>query len=390
MATDDLTRPLGLSQAKVPGRGHRFLKISAGGLAALSAMTALWFVLGRDPENGDPAIVAAIDGGAVRPPETSAKPPPDAAHPSATTSRSGTQGGLSELVPDGRISDIGRDSVVISDPNDPALVRLAAAPIEDLTEQSPYGLLPRIAPDGTRPMDAYARPVGAQASGRPRQLAIVVGGIGIAENGTDAAIADLPGAVTLALAPYGDNLPRILARSRAAGHEIILQVPLEPYGYPNNNPGPHTLTLDASAEENIDRLHWLMSRITTYVGVTNYLGARFTSEETALAPVIAEVGKRGLLYLDDGSSGASRAGRLANDRTPFARADVVLDAVTEDDAIDARLAQAEAIALKRGYAIATATAFPVTIERIAEYAASAADRGIEIVPVSAIVNLDRK
>ena len=389
MATDDLTRPLGLAPTKTPGRGLRVFKISAGGLAVLAAMTALWFTLAHDPESGDPAVVAAIDGGTARAPETSAKSPSEAGT-SQTSARIGGQGGLTELVPDGRISDISGDTIVISDPNDPGLLRLAAAPIEDLTEQSPYGLLPRIAPDGTRPMDAYARPVDAQASGRRRHLAIVVGGLGIAEDGTDAAIADLPGAVTLALAPYGDNLPRILARARAAGHEIILQVPLEPYGYPNNNPGPHTLTLDASAEENIGRLHWLMSRITTYVGVTNYLGARFTSEETALAPVIAEIGKRGLLYLDDGSSGASRAGRLAQGRTPFARADVVLDAITEDDAIDARLAQAEAIALKRGFAIATATAFPVTIERIAEYAKSAADRNIEIVPVSAIVNLDRK
>lgn len=390
MATDDLTRPLGLARAKTPGKGRRFLKFSLGGLAVLFAMTAIWFFLAHDPESGDPAVVAAIDGRGSQAPDASGKSPPDARGSSATSAGIDEQTGLTELIPDGRISDIGSDTVVITDPDDPALLRLPAAPIEPLTEQSPHGLLPRIAPDGTKPMDAYARPVGPQASGRPRQLAIVVGGIGIAENGTDAAIADLPGAVTLALAPYGGSLPRVLARARAAGHEIILQVPLEPYGYPNNNPGPHTLTLDASAEENIDRLHWLMSRITTYVGVTNYLGARFTSEESALAPVIAEIGNRGLLYLDDGSSGTSRAGRLAKGRTPFARADVVLDAITENDAIDARLAQAEAIALKRGYAIATATAFPVTIERIAEYAKTAADRGIEIVPVSAIVNLDRR
>jgi polysaccharide deacetylase 2 family uncharacterized protein YibQ len=268
-------------------------------------------------------------------------------------------------------------------------MRLASAPMEELAEDGPYGLLPRVAPDGLRPMDAYARPLDPQAGESSRRIAIVVGGIGIAEDGSDAALDELPGAVTLAFAPYGRNLAEMLARARSAGHEILLQLPLEPYGYPGNDPGPHTLTVGASAEENIDRLHWLMSRITTYVGVTNYLGARFTSEETALAPLLDEIAGRGLLYLDDGSSGMSKADRLAKGKAPFARADVILDAVTEAAAIDEKLAQVEAIARERGYAIATATAFPVTVARIAEFAKAAAERGFEIVPLTALVESDR-
>jgi polysaccharide deacetylase 2 family uncharacterized protein YibQ len=132
-----------------------------------------------------------------------------------------------------------------------------------------------------------------------------------------------------------------------------------------------------------------MSRLTTYVGVTNYLGARFTGDENALAPVIAEVGERGLLYFDDGSSGASRADQLAKGTTPFIRADAVIDADTEAKAIDARLAEVEALAKRRGYAVASASAFPISIERIAEFARNAADRGIEIVPLTALVPSDR-
>ena len=92
----------------------------------------------------------------------------------------------------------------------------------------------------------------------------------------------LPGAVTLALAPYGTDLKTTMADARAAGHELLLQVPLEPFNYPRTDPGPHTLTVDAAADENIDRLHWLMSRFTNYVGVVNYMGARFTGEAEAL------------------------------------------------------------------------------------------------------------
>ena len=49
--------------------------------------------------------------------------------------------------------------------------------------------------------------------------------------------------MTLAFSPYADDLPRSVAKARAAGHEILLQVPLEPYGYPDVDPGPPLLTV---------------------------------------------------------------------------------------------------------------------------------------------------
>ncbi len=219
------------------------------------------------------------------------------------------------------------------------------------------------------------------------RIAIVIGGVGIDADGSSQAI-DLPGAVTLAFAPYGNDLHATLANARAAGHEILLQIPLEPFNYPTTDPGPNTLTVNASARENLSRLHWLLSRLTNYVGVVNYMGARFTGEADALQPVMQEIGKRGLLYLDDGSSARSRAAELAG-RTPVLRADVVLDADLSPEAIDKRLDQLRAIARERGYAIATGTAFPATIERVANFASSAEDRGVAIVPLSSLVTAGR-
>ncbi len=136
------------------------------------------------------------------------------------------------------------------------------------------------------------------------------------------------GEVTLAFAPYGDDLSAALAKARTDGHEILLQVPLEPYNFPDINPGPHTLTTAASRAENLDDLRWLLSRLTTYVGVVNYMGARFSGSADAMSPMLAELGKRGLLYLDDGSSPQSQAATAASGKVPFLEADVVLDADT--------------------------------------------------------------
>jgi hypothetical protein len=364
---DDLKTPLGLMPPRNPRRRLIGAAIAGGAVAALLAAGFIAAGLLRQP---GPTATAVIDAPTDRPPiapdRTGSLPPPT---------------GLIEVAPDGALTEIGGE-VVIHDPSDPAPLRLAAGPDIALLEETSYGPLPRVGDDGARPLDAYARP--AADDDREIRVAIVVGGIGVDSDGTRRAIATLPGAVTLAFAPYGDDLARDLARARAAGHEILLQVPLEPFSYPATDPGPHTLTTDAAVEENLARLRWVMGRITTYVGVVNYMGARFTGDPEALAPVLEEIGGRGLLYLDDGSSSRSRAGEVAANRAPFLRADLVLDADLTAAAIDERLRQLAALARERGFAIATATAFPVTIERVAAFARAAADRGIAIVPLTAL------
>ncbi len=114
------------------------------------------------------------------------------------------------------------------------------------------------------------------------------------------------------------------------------------------------------------------------------MGAKFTSDIGPLAPFMREIGEHGLMYLDNGPSARTRAAEVAGSTTPFVRADIVLDADLSAEAIDARLNQLRAIARERGYAVATATAFPITIDRIAAFARDARAKGITLVPVSVI------
>jgi uncharacterized protein len=380
---DELTRPLGLDHP--PSKGLRrvaAIAIAAPLLAGVAGLSFLW--LGRDPGAYEPAVTATITAvaagevgslpGKARKARAADAMPVD---PSATA--------LTEVNPDGGIAAPERNpaAIAIQDLNQPGAIRLAAAPREGLVEQSRYGLLPRIGDDGTRPMQAYARPVAVAPA--MKRVAIVIGGIGIGEGGTAAALGDLPGEVTLAFAPYDSALPRSVAAARTAGHEILLEIPLEPYGYPQVDPGPHTLTTKASAAENIDNLHWLMGRLTTYVGAVNYLGARFTGEPGAMTPLLGELGKRGLLYLDDGSSPRGGDTPVPQGAAPVLRADIVLDADTTPSAIDGRLDALVAIARERGSAIATGSAFPTTIDRVAAFAKAAADRGVALVTLTALL-----
>jgi polysaccharide deacetylase 2 family uncharacterized protein YibQ len=259
---------------------------------------------------------------------------------------------------------------------------------EQLSEPSRHGPLPKVAQDGSRPSEVYARQVKVIPSkpNAPR-VAIVVGGLGVGAGATSDAIRKLPGPVTLAIAPYGSNLEQLAARARSHGHEILLQVPMEPFDYPDNDPGPQTLLASLDATQNLDRLHWVMSRFQGYVGIANYMGARFTSLEQALTPILRDVGKRGLIYLDDGSSPRSLASQIAGANSlSFAKADVAIDSVPNPVDIDRALGRLENLARERGMAVGVATALPAAIERIARWAKAAEGRGILLVPISAAAN----
>ncbi|MBM3542488.1 MAG: divergent polysaccharide deacetylase family protein [Alphaproteobacteria bacterium] len=195
-----------------------------------------------------------------------------------------------------------------------------------------------------------------------------------------------PGGVTLAFSPYaGPKLPQWAELARVAGHEVLMGVPMEPANYPESDPGPHTLLTTLPAPQNIERLHWVLGRTTGYVGIMNQMGQRFTANADALRPVMVELKGRGLLVLDTRAAAKSAVGQVAGELDmPRAANDRTIDAVPSRDAIAQRLAEVEAIAKKRGAAIAIGSPFPVTIELLEAWTRNLAERGFALAPVSAV------
>ncbi len=264
-------------------------------------------------------------------------------------------------------------------------VALAAVPDPALVVQTPKGPLPVIAPDGRQAWRVYRRPFD-ESRDRPR-IAIVVAGMGLSRSATNVAIQQLPSSVSLAFAPYASDLEAWIEAARAAGHEVMLQLPMEPFDYPVNDPGPHTLLTSLSVEDNIDRLEWLLGRFTGYIGVTNYMGSRFTSSPDHVRPILSVLRERGLMFLDSRSSRNSVAGKIADDiGLPRALNNRFIDNVASRPAIDARLVDLERIALSTGYAIGIGFPYPVTIERVAAWAATLEGKDLLLTPVSAIVD----
>jgi uncharacterized protein len=267
-------------------------------------------------------------------------------------------------------------------------IPLAPVPAPALVEESPYGPLPKIAIDGRRPADVYARPSDyAKVAGGPPRVAVLLNGLGVPGAPDGDIIKGLPPPVSIAYGAYGRSLQERVTEARAAGHEVLLAIPLEPTNYPAEDPGPHTLLTTLPTNDNIKRLQWLMSRYTGYVGVTNYMGAKFEATPSALKPVLEEVKQRGLIYLDDGSVEGSTAGQIAQDlELEYAAAQIRLDS----GAIDKALAELEAAAKAQGAAIGVAKAEPATVKRIADWAGSLEDKGLVLVPVSTAMRSQRQ
>lgn len=366
----DIDRPLGQAGEK----GRPGFSLSPRGIAAgvvvLAVIGASAAISLRQQPFRTPAAIAVVTPQAAAP----ANDPVPVAKPVASPS-------IIHVDPPAAPAE---GVVVIRDPSAVGQdLRVAHLPEKALIEQGADGPLPVRAADGRRPVDVYARP---WSGARGARIAIVIGGLGVSQTGTQSAIRKLPPEITLAFASQGNSIGRWMQESRRKGHEIVMQLPLEPFDYPNVNPGRNTLTVEAPADKNLENLRWTLSRTTNYTGVMNYMGARFAADPAAMQPVMAELGQRGLLYLDDGSSARSTAPELAlENAVPFAVGDTVIDQTRERGAILDKLDELERTARAKGFAIGTGSAFDVTVDAVAAWASEVRKRGIEIVPVSAVV-----
>ena len=389
--SNDLEKPLGRDI-----QPHSNARLNIGwsvGLAVASLALGLsgYVALQGTPfsEPSKPQVIAAQQ--AIEKPATQTKLSPEEEARAAELALANTAESEKspEILPGGaKIIKVAPDDastpgIRVSDPNSVTqALAVAHIPEPDLIEETAQGRLPKRAKDGRRPLDVYARPWSGKRGAR---VAIVIGGMGVSQTTTQTAIDTLPPEVTLSFAPQGNSLSRWAQSARRKGHEILLQIPMEPFDYPRVDPGRGTLIVDADTNANMKVLHESMGRLTNYTGVVNYLGARFTAEPAALEPIMADLSARGLLYLDDGTSARSKADMLAvKNRVAYAAGDGVIDQVQDRNEILKALDGIEATARAKGSAIAIGTGFDVTIEAVNTWVKEAEKRGIEIVGVSAL------
>jgi polysaccharide deacetylase 2 family uncharacterized protein YibQ len=246
-------------------------------------------------------------------------------------------------------------------------------------------MLPRVAVDGRMPMQVYA--AGFDSSTRRPRVGVVLAGLGLNQADSEAAIHALPGGVTLAFSPYARDPAKLLNAARAAEHEFLMSIPMEPQGFPLNDPGKQALMTSLSPEQNRARLDWALSRFAGYVGAIgaegSQRGERFASLPDEMNPVLQELAGRGLLYVDP------RPGAAAPPFVWSRTVDLVIDEPGSGAAdIDAKLAQLARLAREKGSALGFAGSVrPVTTQRLAAWANNVAADGLALAPASALAQM---
>lgn len=354
------------------------------GLLIVVAAAAGYVLVSAPPDPGDEREIAvaqpdngAGDGQATpspaapapNDPATASEPPAAPADSSAPTAPvADTADGVPAEIPD--------------EATEPALQ--AALPAEG-ESGSPSGAAPP--PDDANAAWRRNSQAFPETDARPR-IAVVLTGLGLSTSATEAAIAQLPAGITLSFTPYARRLDEGMAAARADGHEVMLDLPMEPTSYPDDDPGPQALLTALSARQNLERLAWTLARGEGYVGVAAVMGSRFAASAEDLAPVLEALKARGLMYLDnrasDDSVASAEAARMA---LPLAVNDRRLDsAQASREAIDARLVQLETIAAAEGVAVAVGTPSALMIERLRDWSDGLEERGFALAPITAVAN----
>jgi polysaccharide deacetylase 2 family uncharacterized protein YibQ len=351
----------------------------AGAGVLLLAAAALFVTVLGDPRAGTPSARVAL--------KRDAAPAPAPTGLDAFTV--GGYGAYQDLTADGALDpSLGGEAVItlpdgatVSGSGAPVTAPkalaspLPASPIAGLSQPGPNGPLPTIATDGRVPAQAYARPF--RPNGRPR-VALIVGGLGLNAVTTRAAIERLPAEVTLSFVPYAEGLQGWIDLARAQGHEVMLEMPMEPTGYPDNDPGPYTLLASSDQADIAAKMNWLLGRATGYFGVTNYMGDRFATSDAGMTAFLGVLRQRGVAFLDDGSM-SRRPGAWSR-----ASANRVIDEQQTPAAIVGQLNAIEALAKAQGQALGTGFSYPVTVEAVARWTAGLEARGLQLAPASAM------
>ncbi len=367
--SNDTAREQRTGSARLP---LALILLTIAGLAGV----VLWLTLAPPPAAPRSAVQISIAPPAAKPPAPKppapVEPQPDAPVPDAPKPPPASAPPRPDPTP-----------VAAKLPPIETVPALSVAPEPGLTEPSSHGPLPIVGRDGREAWKVYAGAVDTED--KKFRIAIVLHGLGMDATATRSAIQNLPGAITLAFTPYAGGLDGWVAQARAAGHEVLMMVPMEAVDFPISDPGPRALLTSLSAAENIDRLEWVLARATGYVGVTEYRGSRFVTSPRHMETLFQALRKRGLLFLAGNRRTAPLLAKIAKpQRLPFAASTLYIDNRATRGLIESQLAELERLARNSGRAIGMGFPYPLTIEYLANWAAKLKDRGFTLTPVSAL------
>ncbi len=277
---------------------------------------------------------------------------------------------------------------VASNASGRAITSMTLPPLEPIKIAVPKDSIALNLPESAPASDETPRlkvaaiaPKTPSASG-PR-IAIVLAAAGLNPGATRAAISRLPGTVTLAFAPIGEQTPALSKQAVADGHLVLAEIPMEPMNALRDPGEPLTLRVSNTEQENVQRLRNAIARVSGAKGVSSYLGARFSRSIDAASPVLAAIKGSGNFLFENQPGHQSQLRSIAHQKSlPYAAGNTVID--INRNQIAETLITLEARAKSDGIAIGVGATHISTVDALALWMKSAESRGITFVPVAEV------
>ena len=198
---------------------------------------------------------------------------------------------------------------------------------------------------------------------------------------------NLEAPITLSFFPLARASRELAQEAFEKGKEVMLHMPMEPHGFPAKNPGKGALLMSMTEGELHRRIRENLEVIPFIKGVNNHMGSRFMEDEQRVSIFMEELKKRELYFLDSRTTAKTAGYRTAKKLGIRTRQrNLFLDNSVYDEAeITKNILKLAAIAKNEGQAIGIGHPHPSTIRSLREMIPRLRESGVEIVPLSEIM-----
>jgi polysaccharide deacetylase 2 family uncharacterized protein YibQ len=215
------------------------------------------------------------------------------------------------------------------------------------------------------------------------KIALIIDDLGNQEINGRAAL-ELPGAITYAFLPQTPFATQLARDAHRLNKEVMLHQPME--SDLGNPLGAGALTLDMPKEEFLQTLKENLASVPHVAGVNNHMGSLLTRDPTTMRWLMNSLRESGLFFIDSRTTDQTVAETVARDQfVKTGRRHVFLDNVQQAEAVRRQLLSLIAMAKKQGSAIGIGHPYPETLAVLAEEIPKLEAAGIELVPVSSLI-----
>ncbi|HLC41515.1 MAG TPA: divergent polysaccharide deacetylase family protein [Methylomirabilota bacterium] len=218
------------------------------------------------------------------------------------------------------------------------------------------------------------------------RLAIIIDDLGYRQDLFDA-LKEFRRPLTLAVLPDLPLSKKIAAEAPGLGMEVLLHLPMEPYRYPEVDPGSGALLMSMPPQQLETLTRKYLAQLPTVVGINTHMGSRMTESRGRMRAVLAALSEKRLLFVDSLTTNMS----VAYDEAKAlgiraARRQVFLDPEFDETSERRQFEDVTRRAARGKDTIVIGHGHPMTLRLLHEYLPKWEAMGVRVVPVSQLAS----